>query len=164
MQSEANTPLEGRYLKGVSIFMDRELSLLRSGVIDFMKNRTKDIAYQRYMHWKQATNEIAVLTTYAYADIPLPKIYDTIFLCRQPENVIHVSYTLTQAVINGWTAVEQLDHGHKHVVVIQFHDGIPSICESLPAFRVGQGWDLAAPLGFCNSQDYIAIREHLTQS
>src|ERR1700754_1532970 len=162
MQTEANTPPEGRYLKGISVFMDRELSLLRSEVIDFMKNRTKDSAYQRYMHWKQATNEIAVLTTYAYADILLPKTYDTIFLYRQPEIVIHVPYTITQAVINGWTAVEQLDHGHKHVVIIQFQDGIPSICESLPAFRVGQRWDLTTPLGFCNFQDYTAIREHLT--
>ena len=164
MKTEANIPPEGRYLKGVSVFTDRELSLLRTGVIDFMKNRTKDLAYQRYIHWKQATNEIAVLTTYAYADIPLPKKYDAIFLYNHPENVINVNYTVTQAVINGWTAVEQLDHGHKHVVIIQFHDGIPSICESLPAFRVGQGWDLTTPLGFCNFQDYTAIREHLTQS
>jgi len=137
MQTEANTPPESRYLKGVSVFMARELLLLRSGVIDFMKNRTKDIAYQRYMQWEQATNEITVLTTYAYADIPLPKTYDTIFLYRQPENVIQLPYTITQAVINGWTAVEQLDHGHKHVVIIQFHDGIPLICECLPAFHVG---------------------------
>ena len=164
MQSEANTPPENRYLKGTEVFMAVELSLLRSGVIDFMKNRAKNSAYQRYVRWKQAPNEIAILITYAYADIPLPKTYDTIFRYKQPADAIQTSYTITQAVINGWTAVDEIGCGHKHVVIMQFQDGIPPICESLPHFRVGQGWNLAAPLGFCNSQDYIAIREHLTRT
>jgi hypothetical protein len=164
MQTEANSPPESRYLMGVSVVRDRELSLLQSGVIEFMKKKTKDNAYQRYMHWEQATNEIAVLTAYAYADIPLPKTYDTIFHYRQPANVIHVTYTLTQAVFNGWMAIEELSHGHKHVIIIQFPDGIPPICDKLPAFRVGQGWDLTAPLGFSNFQDYAAICQHLTRT
>jgi hypothetical protein len=164
MQTEANIPAEYRYLRGDSVIMDSELSLLRSGVVDFMKNRAKDNAYQRYMHWKKLTNEFAVLTTYSYADVPLPKTYDTIFLCRKPSIKVHINYTVTQAIINGWTPVEQLHCGHKHVVIIQFHDLIPPICDGLPAFRVGQSWNVTSDLGFCNFQDYSAICERLTRT
>ena len=164
MRDESYISPQYRYLKGDSIFMDSELLLLRSGVVDFMKNRAKDSAYQRYMNWKKSANEIAVLTTYSYADVLLPKTYDTIFLCGKPSIVVHANYTLTQAIINGWTAVDRLHHGHKHVVIIQFHDVIPSICNSLPVFRVGQGWNVTSDLGFCNFQDYYAICENLDRT
>ncbi len=162
MQAETEVPSEARHLIGHSVFEDRELSLLRFGVIDFMKGKMKDAVYDRYVKWKRAAGEVAVLTAYAYADLPLPKTYDTIFVYKEPTNVIYVPYTITQAVFNGWTAIDHLSHGHKHVIVLQFLGGVPSICGRLPAFRVDHGWDFSGPWGFCDSQDYPAICDKLS--
>ena len=158
MLPEKDTNPSERYLLCNAMFPDKLLVTIKSDVQKFMRSREKDVRYHHFMNWTRQENEIAVLTLYAYADIPLPRQYDLIFQIGQPDNYVIIDYTITQAVINGWTTVDQLDHGHKHIAIVQFPEGIPSIIDLLPPFSTKQAAQKGNQLGFCTTTDFAFIR------
>jgi len=160
MQNENEIAPSSRYLLCDSVFSDKTLATVKSDVRRFMRDREKDATYHRFISWTRQQNEIVILSLYAYADIPLPKQYDIIFQIGRPENHMPIEYTITQAIINGWTSVDQLDHGHKHITVVQFPTGIPSIFEILPAFSKEQVTKKGTQLGFCTKADFEFIRNN----
>ena len=74
------------------------------------------------------------VTMYAYADIFLPKQFDIAFQIDKPDNYSDTTFVINQAITNGWTSVNQIDHGHKHIVMIEFPNSVPGIFNLLPAF------------------------------
>jgi hypothetical protein len=123
-----------------------------------MADRKKDDLYYAFIEWKKKATEIIALTMHAYADILLPKRFDIAFQIDNPDNYITGSFVINQAIINGWTSVHQIDHGHKHIVVIEFAETIPKIFNLLPSFD-GTFDGNKPELGLCNQVDFEFIKE-----
>ena len=90
-----------------------------------MIDRVKDNGYFEFIDWQRSKNEIAALTMYSFADILLPKRFDTVFQVDKTENYIHTEFIITQAIINGWTPVDQIEKGHKNIVIIHLPNQFP---------------------------------------
>ena len=125
-----------------------------------MQNRLQDRHYAHFMDWHKKNNEIAVLTMYAYDDIVLPMGFDIVFQIRKPDNFVYVPFLMTQAVINGWAAMDHLSKGHTHVSILEFDHEVPEIFKLLHEID-SRNSDAAHDLGFCNKSDFAAIIEAL---
>lgn len=158
MLTESSADPAHRYLLCIYYFPEHMINRIKADVKQFMANRKKDDLYHAFMEWKKKDNELVVLTRYAYADILLPKQFDIAFQIDNPNNNATGSFVITQAIINGWTSVSQIDHGHKHIVVIEFPGTIPKIFSLLHPF------DETMPrnkpeIGLCIQADFKFIKE-----
>jgi hypothetical protein len=160
MRTEKEIDPSKRYLLCDSVISDKTLAIVKSDVRRFMKDREKDTTYHQFINWIPQQNEMVVLSLYAYADMPIPKQYNIIFQIGQPENYISADFTITQAIINGWTSVRELGYGHKHIIIIQFPKGIPSIFDILPVFSVERNIRKEYQLGLCTKFDFESIRNN----
>jgi hypothetical protein len=151
MQRENEIPVSERYLLCNCIFSGGMVKQIKSDVKKFMSDREKDDCYRQFINWKQKKNEIVVLTMYAYADLLLPKKFDTVFHIRKPDESVNAEFSITQAVLDGRFPVNEINHGHKHVVIIEFEGAVPGIFDRDKV-----------ELGFCNSSDFNSIKEKLT--
>ncbi len=161
MQSETEISPSERYLICNYSFTDLTIDKIKRDIKHFGTTRSKDECYWQFMNWHKKCNEIAVLTIYAYADISLPKKFDTIFDIEHPANFLNIGFLVTQVVFNGWTPFNQISHGHKHVTIIQFDEAVPHIFNFLPVFGDETPKANSLQLGFCNEADYMAIRNKL---
>ncbi|MBS1664908.1 MAG: hypothetical protein JST68_27925 [Bacteroidetes bacterium] len=157
MHSEAQIQPSERYLLCTAYFSDQLVKKIKTGVKKFMENRPKDETYYRFMSWSGKKNEIAVLTTYASAGFSLPISFDFIFADNDHTLTVDTRYKATQAVWNGWTPIEFVDRGHKHILILEFDTEIPTIFSSLPKFIEGTYPD-GQYLCFCNKTDFEAIK------
>ncbi|OQP50880.1 hypothetical protein A4H97_03380 [Niastella yeongjuensis] len=131
MRSEEQCkPLE-RYLYVDSRWSEAAIEIWQKECIKRLATREKDSYYDKFINWKSRENEIAVFTLYAYADFPIPKRFDCIFQIGNPEIYINTEFQLTQSVWEGWFPIGNIDHGHKHLVVLEFVDKVPDIFNSL---------------------------------
>ena len=128
-----------------------------------MSDRVKDDEYFEFINWQRSKNEIAALTMYSFADILLPMHFDTIFQVDNTGNYIHTEFAITQAIINGWTPVDQIEKGHKHIVIIQFAESIPDIFNLLSNFNDSKNIDSQIQLGFCDKVDFDALKVSIKQ-
>ena len=134
---------------------------IKTDVIKFMADREKDDNYLKFINWKRRDNEIVVLTMYAYDDILLPKKYDIVFEIEKPDNFVNCNFTIMQAIFNGWTPLNQISNGHKHICILQFDKEICNIFSSLTSFDNREKQQNNFQLGFCDSNDFEAIRNKL---
>jgi len=137
------------------------LDRVKNDVKSFMASRQKDDLYYQFIDWQKKSNEIAVLTTYAFADIPLPKQFDTIFQIDNPDNYTDINYTVTQAVINGWTSIPEMGHGHEHILVLEFKVSVPDIFDLLSDLDETKPYMINKELGFCSKADFEFIKKKL---
>lgn len=126
-----------------------------------MADKEKDDKYFEFINWQKSENEILVLTMYAYDDISLPKKYETVFQIDKPGSFVHLDFTITQAVLNGWTAVHKINRGHKHICVLQFDKPVDSIFSLLSNFCPEQTAHNNIQLGFCDKNDFEEIKTRL---
>jgi hypothetical protein len=161
MLAESNSDPAHRYLLCNYYFSKSNIEKIKADVRRFMIDRNKDNLYYAFIEWKKKPNEIIVLTMYAYADMLLPKQYDILFQIDNPDNYIIGSFVINQAIFNGLSPVSQIDHGHKHIVVIEFPEKIPEIFNLLPAFE--EKFESNTPeLGFCSQVNFESIKKLLT--
>ena len=161
MLTESQASPTDRYLLCNYFFPDAMIKKLKADVKSFMADRKKDDLYYEFIDWKKKTNELMVLTMYAYADISLPKQFDIAFQIDTPDNFDDTIFVINKAIINGWTSVNQIDHGHKHILIIEFPDTVPSIFKLLPAFSDSATNGNMIQLGLCSKTDFKAIKENL---
>jgi hypothetical protein len=160
MRIEAETIQSERYLFADTYFSDAAVAVWQEECIKRCNGQPKDAAYEKYVYWKRQENEIAVFTSYAYADFPIPAAFDIIFEIGNPVNHIQVVYELTQALYEGWLPATSINKGHKHLCVFTFPDTVPEILnllhredEKFSTVPKGQ-----RKLGFCHSKDFAVIR------
>ncbi len=160
MLSETEVPSAYRYLI-CEYFFDRYwLQKIKGQVIAFMKERNKDAIYKSFIEWENTANEIAVFTSYAYADLDIPKHFDTVFDISDPDNYDKVDYELILPILNGYAPFNGISHGHKHVCVLKFEKSIPSIFDLLIPYQ--QDWPKhQISLGFCLNDDFLSIKQRL---
>jgi len=162
MQTEREANKLERYLLCNYRFPEKTIETIKTDVSDFMSNRERDENYFRFINWQKKENELVVLTMYAFDDILLPKKFDTIFQIENPNNFIQVDFTVTQAIVNGWTPLNQISRGHKHICIIEFYNDIPAILHLVPLFdETLQG---GVQLGFCDTTDFENIKINLLKT
>ena len=106
-------------------------------------------------------NAVAVVLAYCYADVPLPATYDVLFRYDNPAIFERVPVAVVLAFLDGRDALDHLEHGHKHVGVLEFKNEIPLLIQELPTAALPA--DVPAEtkwLGICRSEDFPAMRKH----
>jgi hypothetical protein len=161
METEIKVNSSERYMLCNYSFSDKMIDRVKADVISFMAEREKDDKYFEFIDWKKTATEILVLTMYAYDDILLPKMYDTVFQIDKPSNFANLDFTITQAVFNGWAGVNQISKGHKHICVIQFDKAVHSIFNLLTYFDPKRTAHDNIQLGFCDKNDFEEIKTKL---
>ncbi len=160
MPGETAINQPAKYLLCNYRFSLKMIETIKKDIKLFMTDREKGDTYFRFMNWQKKENELLVLTMYAYADIPLPKTFDTAFEIDKPDNFVHVDYTITQTVFNGWMPRTEIARGHKHICVIEFGKEIPGIFNSLPLFDESADTKKLVTLGLCERGDFERLVRH----
>jgi hypothetical protein len=112
--------------------------------------------HDKFINWQPNSREIALLSMYAYADFEIPRAFDIIFELNNPDNFIEVHCTITQAIFNGWAAVDSVEHGSKHVIIVRFEAEIPDFLNQLMPFDKHR-YQLDYHFAFCKKDDFLAI-------
>lgn len=138
------------------VFSDRTIKAWKEETVKRCNDKEKNVAYERFLNWTRQENEIAVFTTYAYADFDIPKKFNCIFHYDNPELYIQTNYTLTQSIFEGWYPTNFIDHGHKHLCILTFENSVPDVfnrmhyeTEKYSAWT----WDDKNVLGLCQMED-----------
>jgi len=165
MQTEKDCKPSEKNLQAIIAFSDKAVKIIKDEIIERCKDKEKGIAYEKFLNWTRQENEIAVFTSYAYADFSIPKKFDCIFSYDNPEVYIHIKFILTQSIFEGWYPSDFIDHGHKHLCILTFDNQIPDIFGKLHLENknyLGLTWDIEKVLGLCQMADIQSIidRQH----
>lgn len=163
MIAEIDTSPADRYLVCEYLISDKGIILLKDQVKKVMHLREKDNNYFEFLEWKKKESELALYTSYAYCDLNLPKTFDTIFEIGNPEMFLNVDFSINISIVNGWLPFPQIEHGHKHVLIVSFSDPIPVIFKSLNVFEGNNSkTNSKLQLGFCDKKDFEFIKSRWT--
>lgn len=161
-QPEQNTPPDQRYLTcGIQCSVEFIINKVYKNIRQVNDNQYTE-AYNRFMSWKKSPNEIAVFTWYAYADVIIPRKYNTVFLIENPDNYVVSEFTITQCVFEGRLPVHEMAHGCKHLCILEFENGIPDIFKYLPD-SVGQKWEILGLCDFENLEGIVSGRKKMLE-
>ncbi|RYX85349.1 hypothetical protein EON73_02945 [bacterium] len=158
MQTRVKENQPDQYLLCSYCIPDNLLETIKVDIKRFMSDREKDDNYYKFIDWQKKENELVVLTMYVYEDMKLPKTFDTIFQIGNPDNFVQINFSLTQAVINGWTPIDHISRGHKHICVIEFSKEIPDIFNLIPLFNKQETSQKTNQIGFCDSNTFESAR------
>lgn len=164
MLNEEQCPPHGRYLSAEIYVSPQLISRWKQDCAKRMAGKNKTPAYDTYLQWAYGPHEAALFTFYAYADLPVPKSFDCIFHISHPEIYVRIPYILTQSIWEGWMPVDFVEHGHKHLCIFSFPQGVPDIIRQLPpeeSYRSDA--DAGIRLGLCEFRDLQAIINRKTQ-
>jgi hypothetical protein len=114
----------------------------------------------------ETENEIAVYSSYAYADIPIPKKFDIIFEYENPDNYIETEFEITHVLLSlaGFHFLEGIGHGHRHICILKFKNKIPTILNKINDISEhlkNRDFKNAKELCICQSVDFEPIRHYL---
>lgn len=103
---------------------------------------------------------VAVVLGYCYADVPLPARYDVVFRYGGPQSCEPVDLAVVLAFADGRYAVDSLQHGYKHVGVLQFKGAVPLLIQKMTIAPLRADMPTETEwIGICRSEDYPAIRD-----
>lgn len=121
MFPEDKCHLANRFLYAETFLSDKTIKKWQKRAIQRCLDKKKmEIPYQQFINWRRQQNEVAVFTSYAYADFSIPKKYNCIFDFSNPEKYTQISYTISQSIWEGWFPVDFIEGGHKHLCILQF--------------------------------------------
>ena len=138
MRSEADTPVEQRYLWLEGKVSPASLDLIKSG-----------LPTERPAHVE------ALFVGFAYADLPLPKRFDFVFLRGRPQEGVPCECRVTAATQQFGIELPEVPHGWKTICIVHFPTGVPELVRQLPTV---DDWYENEPW-VCICDD--ATREHL---
>ncbi len=81
--------------------------------------------------------ERVCFVSFAYADLPLPKVFDTVFLRSDPRRACQTTCCIEAVTQQFAKPFDEVPHGWKTVCLLVFPDGVPALVDELP--EVG-GW------------------------
>ncbi|HEX8658284.1 MAG TPA: hypothetical protein VF690_12150 [Hymenobacter sp.] len=161
MRTEAACPPADRYLVAQDSFSDAAVNIWQQECRQRRHGRAKSAEYEAFVQWKRQPNEIAVFTLYAYADLPVPTAFDCVFRVKDPQDHVLTRFELTQSVWEAWWPFATVAHGHKHLCVFSFAQGVPAMLGLLHQQNSKFSTTPAGQqmLGFCDSRNLPAITE-----
>lgn len=162
MLKEIDSIIEDRYLLALCRFGEKNIDLYQKRCYNEYnhKNLLKDDNYYNFVNWREKFDEVALFTTYAYADLDLPKKFDCIFNYQNPEVYIEIEMILTQSIWEAYIPLDHISHGHKHLVIFNFESNIPEIIYDLyeeNEEKISLFQD-SLKLGFCLKKDFAKIK------
>lgn len=160
MRRESDCPPEERYLFANVALAPKVIASWKERCREMHEKRDKGEAYRNFMEWEPQANEMAIYTQFAYADLEMPRTFDCVFHLDSREEFTETSIMLLQSVWNGWIPINGLDHGHRHLCIFRFDDGVPAILDKL--FVLNER-DAPIPkdsprLAFCTMGDFEFIK------
>jgi len=159
LKEELCKPSE-KFLQAVIVFSDKTIKAWKEETVKRCEDKEKGIAYEKFLNWTRQENEIAVFTTYAYADFAIPKKFDCIFTNANAEVYVQAKFELTQSIFEGWYPSDFIEHGHKHLCILTFENQIPDIIKKLHYETEKYSnwvWDASKVLGLCQTTDIQSI-------
>jgi hypothetical protein len=115
MRSEANTPIEERYLWFEGKVSPRSIELARPGLPPT----------------RPADTEV-LFVGFAYADLPFGKQFDVIFPKGRPQDGIRCECRVIAATQEFSKPFPEIPHGWRTICVVHFAGGIPQLVQQLP--------------------------------
>lgn len=162
MLDENKVETSYRYLIATGLVSDKLIENASRKGFDFIKDGSYVDKVEAFLKRPKSKNDIAVFTTYAYADIAIPRTFDVIFDYNNVDNYVESRFTVVYSfnyAITFFYLFEWIDHGHRHICVLEFENEIPSILNSLPNIQVDTSGQIR--ICFCQKQDFEAIRNNL---
>lgn len=115
MQSEANTPIEERYLWLEGRASPASMELIKPGLPSTAPPNTE-----------------VVFVGFAYADLPFTKRFDVVFPKDRPQDGVRCGCRVVAATQQFSKPLPQIPHGWKTICMVHFSDGIPQLVRRLP--------------------------------
>lgn len=103
-------------------------------------------------------NFCAFIQIGCYADIPPNRRYSAVFELANPKNGCIAPARLHLSIFKRALPLFGLEHGHHHVVVFEFREGVPELLNSLPLDLFDGGMS-SATFGMCDALVWRAICE-----
>ena len=130
MLEEKSVTINERYLCSIFLLSDIAISLWQQNTIQrFTGEKTEE--YRNYVNWVRKENEIAVFSLYAYADLYLNKKFDVVFDIDYPEKSAITGFRIKQSIFEGRLPIDAISHGHKHLFILEFENGVPDLIYDL---------------------------------
>lgn len=152
-------PASDRFIVCGFSLSKKEISLLKEQVARNVNSSKRDATYHQFMDWEKKASEIVLYTYYANAGMNLPLQFDIVFDTDNPRNFQEANCIVNLSVWNGWVPYNEIAQGHKHILIAEFPEGIPSIFKSLYVF---DGKEKSRSdkfqLGLCKKEDFEAIQ------
>lgn len=119
---------------------------------------------ESFLNRKKSPNEIAVYTTYAYADFSIPRHCDILFDRDDIDNFVEAPFSLQYSIFNVASVLyltQTIKHGHKHICILDFEKEVPMILRRLPNIQeVEKNYK---KICFCQKSDFEVIRKNIKE-
>jgi hypothetical protein len=156
MIEENKVPINERFLTIDSYFLEETIDEIKAYLFAGHVRVIYQEGHDKFINWQPNSREIALLSMYAYADFEIPRAFNIIFELNNPDNFIEVDFTITQAIFNGWAAVDSVGHGNKHVIIVRFEAKISDFLNQLMPFDKHR-YQLNSRFAFCKKDDFLTI-------
>jgi len=123
--TEDNTPVERRYLFIEGIVSCRTLTYVKDGMPE-----------------KWDKNAIWCFLLYAYADIPVGKVFDRLFSLHDVAHGVSVRCIVRAITQEYKKPFDMIPHGWKTITLLEFAEGIPDKIKTLPTI---DAWGKSVP-------------------
>jgi len=115
MQSEADTPIEQRYLCLEGKVSPTSMELVKSGLPS-----------------KRLPDTEVVFVGFAYADLPFTKQFDVVFPQGRPQDGVRCECRVIAATQQFSKPFPEIPSGWKTICLVHFATGIPQLVQQLP--------------------------------
>lgn len=159
MRSEDAVPLYHRYLSVEGHLSSKTKRLVRKGLPESLP-----------------VNSRVCFLAYSYADLPLPKEFDSVFRYHRDETAVRhadeieilfrpkhlatampVRVRVLAVTQQSGEALTEIPDGEKTIAVLEFPDGVPSMIDELPT--VNEWGESRSAVALCNQETLQAIEQ-----
>jgi hypothetical protein len=109
--------------------------------------------------WQVSDTEVALLTDYAVDDFQNIKEIEVVFACDDSGNCTWWNVEVKHLILNWYAVVDQISHGHKHVIILDFRGIVPQKIKTLPKIKDVQSTP-SSLVGLCRQEDLSHIIEN----
>lgn len=139
MRSEADTPIEERYLRLESKVSPTSMTLIKSGLPSVLPPATKVFFVQ-----------------YAYADLPFTKQFDVVFPKGRPQDGVRCKCRVIAATDQISRPLLEIPHGWKTICAVHFSGDIPELIQQLP--EVDAWYEHREWVCLCDEETWIHLK------
>lgn len=163
MITEAEVAPENRYLLVAGKLSDTAFELERQRAIQWCAENPDrlDIPHRQALaeleRCELSPQTVSLVIYYCYADIPANRVYGMAFDMRNPGLHEETEARLRFAIFARRLPMLALEHGHHHVVVFDFPEGVPDVIVAMPELAIGEVTG-EIQVGLCDLGDWEAIR------
>ena len=141
MRTEAQTPIEQRFLWLEGFISPTSLALIKNG-----------------LGGNLPVEGVVCFVGFSYADLPVPKRFDVVFDVDDPSQWIERESRITRVTQQMGTP-DEIPHGWKTICVVEFPSGIPDLVAKMPT--VDSWHQSKLRVGLCDKQVFARVAETL---